>query len=341
MFVSGSQLRIGAVPRPIGVGLAEVCFGFGCVFAEGPERSSTKSSEEMIMNTVRVSRFLFVPLLASAGFAVAPMMHAQDNSDNKVLVIQREYTKPGKDGAVHEGTEAGFIRAVQANKGNIHYIALTSLSGANRAVFVSGYSSLAALDAERKAMPAAALMAMDKAMVADGESLTETGSSVWLRRDDLSTNVSGPPVGMRLMEVSEYVVKPGHQHEFEELAKKFVEAAKDIPQYHWTAYQMAYGHAEGPTYLVLTALKSGADADAEFGAGKAFDDAIGKDGMKKMAELEGASVASEMTNLFVVSPKMSLPTDAMVKSDPDFWKPKTAATTAKKAAAKPAATSGQ
>jgi hypothetical protein len=218
---------------------------------------------------------------------------------------------------------------------------LTSLSGNNRAIFISAYPSLAAVEAERKAMPAAAATAMDKAMVADGEALTETGSSIWLRRDDLSTNVSGPPVGMRLMEVSEYVVKPGHQHEFEELSKMYVEAAKNIPQFHWTAFQMAYGHAEGPTYLVFTSLKSGADADAEFGAGKAFEEAVGKDGMKKMAELEAASVQVEMTNLFVVSPKMSLPTDAMVKADPDFWKPKMAATTAKKAAAKPAAASGQ
>ena len=294
------------------------------------------------MNGIRISRFLFVPLLVSAGFVTAAVVHAQDNPDNKVLVIQREFTKPGKDGAVHEATEAGFIRAVQANKGNIHYIALTSQSGANRALFISGYSSLAAVDAERKAMPAAAVTAMDKAMVSDGDALTETDSSVWLRRDDLSTNVSGPPVGMRLLEVSQYVVKPGHQHEFEELAKMYVEAAKNIPQFHWTAYQMAYGHGEGPTYLVLTALKSGGDADAEFGAGKAFEEAIGKDKMKKMAELESESVASEMTNLFAVSPKMSMPTDAMVKSDPDFWKPKTgAATAAKKPAAKSAAATGQ
>ena len=294
------------------------------------------------MNAIRVSRFLFVPLLVSAGFVTASAVKAQSNSDDKVLVIQREFTKPGKDGAVHEATEAGFIRAVQANKGNIHYIALTSLSGVNRALFISGYPSLAAVDAERKAMPAAALTAMDKAMVADGEALTETGSSVWLRRDDLSTNVGGPPVGMRLLEVSEYVVKPGHQHEFEELAKKYVEAAKNVPELHWTAFQMAYGPTSGPTYLVFTALKSGADADAEFGAGKRFEEAIGEGGMKKMAELEAASVATEMTNLFVVSPKMSLPTDAMVKSDPDFWKPKSsAATAAKKPAAKSAAASGQ
>jgi quinol monooxygenase YgiN len=295
------------------------------------------------MNGIRVSRFLFVPLLVSAGFATGAAVQAQSEADNsKVLVIQREYTKPGKDGAVHEATEAGFIRAVQANKGNIHYIALTSQSGPNRALFISGYSSLAAVDAERKAMPAAAATAMDKAMVSDGEALSETDSTVWLRRDDLSTNVSGPPVGMRLLEISHYVVKPGHQHEFEELAKMYVAAAKNIPQFHWTAYQLAYGSSEGPAFLVLTALKSGADADAEFGAGKAFAEAVGVDGMKKMAELEAASVASEMSNLFAVSPKMSIPTDAMVKSDPDFWKPKaSAATAAKKPAAKPAAVTGQ
>ncbi len=294
------------------------------------------------MNAICVSRLLSASFVISAGLAVVPVMHAQSNSDDKVLVIQREFTKPGKDGAVHEATEAGFIRAVQANKGNIHYMALTSLSGVNRAIFISAYPSLAAVDAERKAMPAAAAAAMDKAMVADGEALTETGSSVWLRRDDLSTNVGGPPVGMRLLEVSEYVVKPGHEHEFEELAKMYVEAAKNIPQFHWTAFQMAYGHSEGPTFLVFTALKSGADADAEFGAGKAFEESVGKDGMKKIAELEAASVATEMTNLFVVSPKMSLPTDAMIKSDPDFWKPKaSAAAAAKKPAAKPAAASGQ
>lgn len=300
------------------------------------------------MNGIGISRLLFVPLLVSAGFVTAAAVRAQDNPDNKVLVIQREVTKPGKDGAVHEATEAGFIHAVQANKGNIHYIALTSITGTNRALFMSGYPSIAAVDEERKHMPAAALAAMDKAMVADGDALSDTSSSIWLRRDDLSTNVAGPPVGMRYLEVSQYVVKPGHEHEFEALAKMYVAAAKSIPEFHWTAYQMAYGvpsgnSTGGPTFLVLTALKSGADADAAFGAGKKFEEAVGEDGLKKMAELEAASVASETTNLFAVSPKMSIPTDAMVKSDPDFWKPKstTSSTAAKKPAAKPAAASGQ
>lgn len=291
------------------------------------------------MNVIGVSRLLFVPLLVSSGVVA---VHAQSNSDNRVLMIQREITKPGKDGAVHEATEANFIRAVQANKGNIHYVALTSLTGVSRALFISAYPSLQAIEQERRAIPAAALTAMDKAMVADGDALSEQSASIWLRRDDLSTNIAGPPVGMRMLEVSEYVVKPGHVHEFEELAKMYVNAAKDIPEFHWTAYQMAYGHSDSATYLVFTALKSGAEADAEFAAGKRFEDAIGGDGMKKMTELESASVATEMTNLFVVNPKMSIPTDAMVKAEPDFWRPKATATgTAKKATPKSATASGQ
>lgn len=300
------------------------------------------------MNPARVARSVSVSILLSTFFFAAPaVMHSQMNSDSsKVLVIQREMTKPGKDGAVHEATEAGFIRAVQANKGNIHYIAFTSLTGQNRAIFVSSYPSLAAIEAERRAMSAAAMAAMDKAMVADGDALSDTSSTIWLRRDDLSTNVAAPPVGMRLMEVSEFIVKPGHEHEFNELAKMYVDAVKDIPEMHWTTYELAYGvpygGSHGPTFLVLTALKSGAEADAEFAAGKRFDDALGENGRKRFAELEAASVASEMTNLFLVNPKMSIPTDEMVKAEPEFWKQKTGTSTAtKKAPAKPAAVTGQ
>ncbi len=256
------------------------------------------------MNAIRVRRLLFAPLVVCTGFAfaAADARTGQYGQLGKVLVIEREFTKPGRDGGSHEATEAGFIRRGfwQANKGNIQYIALTSLSGNNRALFLSSYASIGAWEAERKATPAAAQVAMDKAMVSDGDLLSETGSSVWLRRDDLSTNVSGPPVGMRYLEISEYVVKPGHVREFEELAKKFVEAAKNVPEFHWTAFQMAYGHSEAPTFLVFTSLKSGADADAEFGAGKHFAEVVGVEGMKKMDELEAASVKTEMTNLFAV-----------------------------------------
>jgi hypothetical protein len=296
------------------------------------------------MKVLRLCLLSSVPLLLSAALITPTRLVAQDemHDSTKVLVINREFTKPGRDGSTHEATEAAYIRAVLANKGTFHYIALNSVTGTSRALFVSAYPSLEAVEAERKSMSAALNTALDKANVADGEQLNETDSSIWLRRDDLSTNVSGPPAGMRLLEVSEFVVKPGREHEFNELAKMYVETAKGIPEMHWTAYELAYGHADGPTFLVFTALKSASEADAEFAAGKRFDDALGADGRKKMADLEAACVSTEMTNLFVVNPKMSIPTDAMVAAEPAFWRPKaTSSTATKKPAAKSSTTAGQ
>jgi hypothetical protein len=104
---------------------------------------------------------------------------------------------------------------------------------------------------------------------------------------------------------------------------------------------MAYGTTDGPTFIVLTALKSAAEIDAGIAAGPRFDEALGESGQKKIEELSSASVAKQMVNLFVVNPKMSIPTEAMIQSDPSFWRPKMSASVAKKPAAKTTAASGQ
>lgn len=296
------------------------------------------------MKTLTLCTLLATPLFLSVALTTPTPLHAQSDEAHesaKVLMIQREFTKPGRDGAAHEATEAAYIRAAQAGHAKFHYVALNSLTGPSRAIFVSSYPSFEAMEAEHKSIGASLSAALDKAGLADGEQLAKVDSSIWLRRDELSTNVSEPPVGTRVMEVTEFVVKPGHVHEFSELGKMYVKAAKDIPEMHWTTYEMAYGSSTAPTFIVLTALKSGSEIDAEFAAGKRFDEALSTDDKKKMAGLESSSILSEQTNVFIVNPKMSLPTDDMVKAEPNFWKPKTASATAKKpAAAKPAA-SGQ
>jgi hypothetical protein len=297
------------------------------------------------MNAARLCRLIPAPLMLWATLAVPTPFHAQSaeaTDAGKVLVIEREFTKPGRDGASHEATEAAYVRAMKAGNGKMHYVAVASITGPSRALFISSYPSFAAMEAERKSMSPALATALDKAGVADGDVLSATDASILLRRDDLSTNISGPPVGTRMMEVSQYVIKPGHMHEWTELAKMYVDAAKSIPEMHWTTFEIVYGHTESPTFVVFTALKSGAEADAEFAAGKRFDDAIGEEGHKKMAALEAACVQGEMTNLFAVNAKMSIPTEDMVASEPDFWRPKATATGMKKhTAAKPEAATGQ
>jgi hypothetical protein len=108
----------------------------------------------------------------------------------KILVIQREYTKPGKDGASHEKTEGAYIHALSAGKAHESYIALTSLTGPSRALFMSSYPSFAAWEEDHKNVgkDAALSAALDRANVADGDLLSATDSSVWSRREDLSLN---------------------------------------------------------------------------------------------------------------------------------------------------------
>jgi hypothetical protein len=229
-------------------------------------------------------------------------------------------TKPGKSGMLHEKTEGAFVAAIKANHLDIRYLALTSLSGPDRALFLSGYPSLAAWEEERKATDknAAAAAALDHANVADGDLLAESAQSVWLRKDELSMNPHDLK-GDRYMQISQYFVKPGHVAEWEELVKLVKEGyAKGVPEASWSIFEQRYGPS-GNAYIVVTPLKSLGEVDGMLGSGKAFADAMGESGMKKMGQLEASCVESWQMNLFAFSPRMSNPPEQWVKDEPDFW----------------------
>jgi hypothetical protein len=269
---------------------------------------------------------IFLPMMLCA-VSVAPLgMGAQDDGVNgppKVLVVHREFTKPGKEGAEHERTEGAFIAAMKANKGNIHYFAMSSLTGQNRALFFSGYSSFAAWEQDEVDLEKnpALLAAMDRTNAVDGDLLSMREESVWLRRDDMSRN-SGNLKGARYLQISQYLVKPGHVADWERLVKMVTEGyAKGVPEASWTMFEERYG-ANGDAYIVVTPVKTLGEVDGMLGSGKGFMDAMGEEGMKKMGELEAAAVASWQMNLFAINPKMSNPPDEWVKAEPDYWKPK-------------------
>jgi hypothetical protein len=260
-------------------------------------------------------------LLASSG-----ALFAQENGitpNPKILYITREYTKPGKDGTPHQMTEAAFVRAEAASKAGYHYLAAESLSGPSRALFMSSYPSFAAMEEQHLKQVADTTLtaALDRASTADADLLSETDSSIWIMRDELSLN-PGFRAGSKLEEITEFAVRPGHGTEWEQLVKIVIEGyKKGVPDAHWAMYQEAYG-ANGGRYLVVTTLKSAADIDTEFASDKQFMTALGEDGIKKMEQLEASCVEARQDNLFVFDPKMSYPPEAIVKADPDFWKPK-------------------
>jgi hypothetical protein len=277
------------------------------------------------MNLPISCKCIALPLLL-VGFvsSVTPTVSAQDKTipSQKILTIQREFTKPGKEGAAHEKSEAAFAQAMAAAKATDYYYALASLSGRPRVLFVSAYPSFADIEAERKKVNGNASLSaeLDRVNEADGDLLAESNSSMWVRRDDLSLN-QGFRVGARYEELTQFVVRPGHTGEWDELVKLVIAAyKKGVPDAHWGTYELVYGG--GGTYLVITTLRSGEEIDADFAKDPKFIEALGPDGLKKLVALEASCVESRESNLFRIAPKMSYPPPALVQAEPDFWTPK-------------------
>jgi len=256
----------------------------------------------------------------------------------KVLVIEREFTKPGKDGAVHERSESAFVNAVTAAKWPDHYFAAKSMSGRPRALFFFGYPSFEAWEKSNKDMEKNPTLAaaIDHATVADGELLSDFDAGVFVYDPDLSLHDAGGIVHSRYFEISQYRVKPGHRSEFTELVKLYQKGYANIPNANWATFESYYGADNGGLYIAVSRMASLAEDDSSMGDDKKFANAMGADGMKKVRDLTAACVESQSTNLFSFEPKMSYPDPEWIKADP-FWKPKaaSAAPAAKKAPATP------
>jgi len=277
---------------------------------------------------------LFCGLLVAAAQDTPSSMHPP-----KVLVVMREFLKPGKAGVTHEKTESLFVQAFQKAKYPTHYLGMESLSGKSRAIFLTGYDSFEAwekdsMDVEKNAALTAAI---SHASEVDGQLLDETDQSVFFYRDDLSLRAEkGDVAHARYFDIYLVHAKPGMGEEAEKALKMGTEAiAKANPDAQWAAYMSAYGSTDG-TYVFITLRKSLAEADADMAHYKDFMTAIGEEGMKKLDETWAHSIESSETQLFSVNPKMSYVGDDMIKADPDFWKPKAMPAAApKKAEEKP------
>lgn len=270
---------------------------------------------------------------------------AQDYSmaPPKVLVTQLEMLKPGVSGAPHMKTESAFVQAMTAAKWPTHYLGMDSMSGASRALFLVGYDSFAAWEKDNLATQKNATLtaAFDRASVADGQLLTGFLAGVFIYREDMSLRANASNVAQsRYFEVLRFKIREGHEKEWEDLVKLYVDAyGKAVPDEHWATYQSQYGTDNGGVYVVFISMKSLTEVDNGFGNAKKFAAQLGEDGLKKLSELTAASVQESQSNLFAFNPKMSYVADAWVKADPTFWKPVAAA--APKAAAKPEAKPAQ
>ena len=258
---------------------------------------------------------LSVALLSSSS---TPLFAQEILPGPKLLVISREYTRPGKDGAPHQAVEGAYPKALASGKVPNHYYAAVSLSGPPRVLFFHGYDSYAEWADERLGTDPALASTLAHTNAADGDLLSSKDYSVWAKRDDLSLN-PGFRVGARVEVIIQYRVRPGHAEEFEDLVKLYTRGYQGVSGMHWGTYEEIYG-SPGNTFLVIITHKAAAELDAEDENDKKFADALGAEGLKKLADLEASCLESKQADLFFIDPKMSYPNEKMLKADPEFWK---------------------
>jgi hypothetical protein len=264
---------------------------------------------------------IFSGLVVGAGVAVAQ----ETMGPPPVLVIQREFLKPGKAGAVHQRSESQFVQAFTAAKWSTYYLGMTSMSGRSRALFMMGYPSFAAWEKDNQAIEKNTTLSatIDRINAADGELQTEFEQSVYTYNPEGSLN-AGSVVHSRYFDISQFKIKEGHHAEWMELVKMYHDGFAKIPNVNWALYESHYGQDNGGLYLVITKMTSLGEEDQGMGDFKKFADVMGEKGMKRLEELSASCIEWDQTNLFEFSPKMSYPDPEWIKADP-FWKPKVAA----------------
>lgn len=283
-----------------------------------------------------MKRIVTVLLGACLCMGAATVAMAQNNGGMnmppKILVINREVLNPGKNGNPHQRTESAFVRALAAAKDTTYYLGMDAITGPSRSLFFTGYDSFAdwekeALSEQKNATLSAAL---DRAQVADGDLLQSYETSMYYLRDDYSLDPGTELAKDRYFEIGVFHVKPGHDEDWSTIMSLVKGAYAKVPGVQWAMYERVYG---GPDhyFIYVTPMKSAAHIDDNFANGPKFDEALGKDGMKKLNNLMAESVDQDEVNLFALNPAISYVGPEMIKADPTFWKPAPAAESKKKA----------
>jgi hypothetical protein len=269
-------------------------------------------------------------MLLPFAFSLPPVLNAQNAQDDgppKVLITQREYLKPGKGGMLHERSESAFVQAFANAKSNSHYFALDSLSGPSRSLFLMGYDSFADWEKDRVAISNDKVLgaAVDHAALMDGDLLSSYDSIAMMLRPDLSMN-KGSINGTRYFEITTFIVKPGHTHDFEQLAHMYADAYRKIaPETHWDCFEVMYGNPapgfpSGATFVVINTMKTQAETDKGMADSEKFAKELGSGGMEKIEQLTAASIETTSSNLFEINPRMSNPPQEWITREPNFWK---------------------
>lgn len=258
-------------------------------------------------------------LFAAAVGCVSPL-YAQDLTPPRILQMTIETVKVGKSGP-HERHEAGWPLAFDNAKIPAYYFALSPVTGNRDVVYMSGYPSYAAYEAEQGAIAKATGLSARLTALAekDADYLDNWRSIIAVHRPDGSFGkMQGTDYSkVRGWRITTTRVRVGFTDEFMEY-RRMLKAAMERAgaQLVVGLYQVTQG-VNTPTYMAFRPYVSLAEFDAD-SANARVRALMSDDERRKLDDLYQAAVLTSETNIYAVSPKQShMP--ASYSADP-FWK---------------------
>jgi hypothetical protein len=281
--------------------------------------------------------------VAGLSFALAgcPAAFAQTAAvpPPNILNIETINIKPYTDGP-YDKVASEYPALSQGLKDPMHFVAMEALTGAPRAIYVSGFDSFEALQKNEEWIPsdATADAKIEELDARQAAYISEVHHTLWHYRPDLSNNVTGADIPhSHYWEVIIFHMRHGHAEHFAELTRLYRDAYLKIGQnIPWSSYEGMMGVTD--SYLVLVPMTSLKDEDNGLAHQREFDAALGNEGKNRMNKLTEENVASVEDNLFMVNPEWSFVEKFWVDADPQYWgaEPATKPTHKPAAAAAPA-----
>jgi hypothetical protein len=263
---------------------------------------------------------LAAALALTAANSVFAQTTALPTTQPNLLQIYREEVKVGHNGD-HESVEIGWPAAYEKVKSPYYYLALVSLTGPSEAWFVAPFESHQAQGESMKLERSNAALAAELARLhrADGAHLTSTRSIQAVARKDLSHGDYPDTAKQRFWEVSTFRVRPGHDGEFEEVAKAYGAAiSRSGAKTSYRVYQVIAG-LPGSTYLIFSSVVSYGDFDKMMLDDQTIMKSFSADDQKAFDKFFREGLVSMETQRFELNPHMSYVSPEVRATDPAFW----------------------
>jgi hypothetical protein len=251
-----------------------------------------------------------------------------------ILNIQVDNIKPYAD-APYDYLASEYPALSERLKDPTHILAMESLTGAPRAIYISGFDSYEALqkNEEWNLGDTAIDAKIDSLDARQAANVSEIHYSIWHYRADLSNNVAAADIAhSHYWEVIIFHMRAGHDAQFDKMTKLYRDANLKIGQnIPWATYEGLTGVTD--SYLILVPMTSLKDEDTGLAHEKDFGVAMGDEGNAQMNKLSEEGVASVEDNIWMVIPEWSYVEKSWIDADPQYWGPQPAAKPAQKPAA--------